>query len=376
MIRNTLSQHRSWLISGLIVVIVVAWLATGSGTDDTTKLETPVAEARQQERFSVRIRNQVAEEVVRKIVVNGNTAPARVVEIKAETDGRVVEIGVDRGERVSEGAIIVRLDQRDRAERLAEARATLKQRELEFDARQRLKNESYVSESQLQEAAAALETAKTELRRAELDIDFASIRAPFDGALQERMVEVGDFVASGDPVARYVDDRSIIVTAAVSEFDAKFVERGKEAEARLATGETISGIIRYVAPVADDATRTFTVELVVDNEDGKLRAGMSAELMIPAETVFAHRISPALLTLDDEGNVGVKTINDEGVVEFHEADIALSSSDGVYVAGLPAAANIITVGQGFVSEGSYVDAVPEDEVDRAVAIKAGQSAKR
>ena len=194
--------------------------------------------------------------------------------------------------------------------------------------------------------------------------------------MQDRHVEIGDFVSAGDPVATFVDDRSIIVTAAVSEFDAKYVERGEEAEARLATGERVTGLIRYVAPVADDATRTFTVELVVDNADGHLRAGMSAELMIPAERVFAHKISPSLLTLDDEGNVGVKTVNDEGLVEFFPADIALSTSDGIYIAGLPAAATIITVGQGFVTTGSYVDGVTEEDVDRAVAIKADEQSKR
>lgn len=376
MIRDKLSQNRSWLVSALIVVAILAWLATGTTGEEPAPTEAIVDETESGEQFAVRIRNQVAEEVVRTITVNGNTAPARIVEINAETDGRVVETGVERGERVSEGAVIVRLDERDRSARLAQAKATVRQRELEYEGRQRLKNESYVSETQLQEAAAALEAARAELRRAELDIDYAQIRAPFDGALQEREVEVGDFVSSGDPVATYVDDRSIIVTAAISEFDAKYVERGKEAEARLATGETVSGIIRYVAPVADESTRTFTVELVVDNEDGHLRAGMSAELMIPAERIFAHRVSPALLTLDDEGTVGIKTINDEGIVEFHPANIALSTADGIYVAGLPTAATIITVGQGFVTEGSYVEGVPEDVVDRAVAIKGGDSEKR
>ena len=373
-----LSQHRSWLVSGGIVIAIVLWLATGSGEEpaSTATESSPTVTPDSGERFAVRIRNQVAEEVVRTITVNGSTAPARVVEINAETDGRVVDTGIERGERVSEGGIIVRLDERDREARLAQAKATVKQREVEFAARERLKSESYVSEAQLQEAAALLEAAKAELRRAELDIEYMYVRAPFDGALQERHVEVGDFVKQGDPIATYVDDRAIIVTASVSEFDAKFVERGEEAEARLATGELVEGIIRYVAPVADTATRTFTVELVVDNSDGALRAGMTAELLVPGERIFAHKISPSLLTLDDQGNVGVKIINDEGVVEFYEADIALATNEGVYVAGLPAAANIITVGQGFVSAGSYAKGVPESEVDRAVAIKSEERSER
>ena len=100
-----------------------------------------------------------------------------------------------------------------------------------------------------------------------------------------------------------------------------------------------------------------------------LRAGGTAELRIPAERVLAHRVSPSLLTLDDAGNVGIKIIDDSGRVQFVVADIALSSEEGVWIAGLPSTATIITVGQGFVAAGSLVDAVPESDVATAVAIK-------
>jgi multidrug efflux system membrane fusion protein len=370
---GTFAKYKSWMISAGIALAIAAWLATGSlSIDKPDAAVTAVETSETKPRTSVRIRTQTAEAVTRTIVVNGKTAPARIVEINAETDGRVVATGVDRGERLDKGEVIVQLDERDRLARLAQARATVKQRELEFDARNKLKNESYVSEAQLQEAAAMLEAARAELTRAELDIDYMMIRAPFDGALQERMVEIGDYVKAGDPIARFVDDRKLVVSADVSEFDADQVKIGNPGTARLATGQVVEGRIRYVAPVADEATRTFRAELEVDNAAGDYRGGMTAELMIPAETVFAHKISPSLLTLDDEGNLGIKTVDETGQVSFHEADIAMSSSDGVWIAGLPHSASIITVGQGFVNAGSYVDAVPEVEIETAVATKAGE----
>ena len=100
---------------------------------------------------------------------------------------------------------------------------------------------------------------------------------------------------------------------------------------------------------------------------------MTAELKIPAERIYAQKVSPSLLTLDDEGNLGVKTVNEAGLVEFHTADIAMSSSEGVWIAGLPYSATIITVGQGFVNEGVVVEAIPEDEIDSAVAKKSAQT---
>jgi multidrug efflux system membrane fusion protein len=373
---GNLKQYKSWLTSAAIAAGISLWLASGYfGDDQTVAADTSTTTPVPQQRESVRVRQQAAEEVTRIITVNGRTAPARIVDLNAETDGRVVVVGVERGERLDRGEVIVRLDERDRRARLLQAEATVKQRELEYAGRKRLMNDSYVSEAQVQEAAALLEAAKAELTRAKLDIEYMQITAPFDGALQDRHVEVGDFLKQGDPVASFVDERTLIVTANISEFDAHYVMKGMPGSAKLATGEVVAGVIRYMAPVADEATRTFTVELEIDNAAGAYRAGMTAELMIPAETILAQRISPSLLTLDADGNLGVKIINNRGFVEFHRADVALSSSDGVWIAGLPHSATIITVGQGFVNEGARVDAIPEGDIDSAVAIKAGSKRK-
>ena len=373
MIIEAWAKHRSWFYSAGIAVVITVWLLSGAlgGDDAAIEAADSVVATSPAPRSKVRVRTQSAEEVVRTIVVNGETAPARIVQISAETDGRVTSIGAERGSNVERGGLLVRLDERDRKARLAQAQATVKQREVEYQGRLKLQSESYVSEAQLQEAVAQLEAARAELRRAELDLEYMAVRAPFDGALQSRVVEVGDFLKVGDPIATFVDNRKIVVAADVSEFDARFVEVGETAEARLATGELVRGKIRYVAPVANATTRTFAVELEVDNADGALRAGGTAELLVPAETVHAHRVSPSLLTLDDAGNVGLKIINEQGEVEFIVADIALSSSNGVWLAGLPETATIITVGQGFVNTGTIVDAVAESDVETSLAIKAG-----
>ena len=182
--------------------------------------------------------------------------------------GELSYVGAERGASLERGNLIVRLDKRDRAARLAQAQATLKQREVEYDARLRLKSESYVSEAQLQEAVALLETARAEVTRAN-SISATCPSARLSRAHCRRAVSrLATFVSRGDPIATYVDNRKIIVSANLSEFDARFVNVDDTAEAALATGETVRGRIRYVAPVADEATRTFEVELEVDNADG------------------------------------------------------------------------------------------------------------
>ena len=150
---GTFKQHRSWFTSAGIAALITIWLLSGQfGKRDPAN--TPLTGARVLEapRSSVRVRTQSAEEITRTIIVNGKTAPARVVELSAETDGRIEHIGAERGTNVNRSAVIVRLDERDRRARLAHAEATVKQRQVEYEGRMRLKRESYVSEAQLQEA--------------------------------------------------------------------------------------------------------------------------------------------------------------------------------------------------------------------------------
>jgi multidrug efflux system membrane fusion protein len=357
--------NRPWIIAAALGLAVVAWMASGH----RPVAETPGPMARTERNEAplqqVQVRLQQAEAVYRDVTLYGRTAPARSVELKAETRGRVTAIGAERGEQVAAGEMLVRLDARDRDARLAEARATVYQREIEYEAQKPLLEQGYITEGQLAAGAANLERARAELRRAELDLQYMTVRAPFDGAVQDRMVEVGDYLDVGDPVATFVDDRTLIVTASVAEQDVAAVRDQPTAEARLITGERVEGRIRYIAPVAERSTRTFTIELELDNRDGRLPAGVTAELQVRAGEVLAHKMSPAVLTLNDEGVLGVKIVDAADEVVFHPADIVRSSSDGVWVAGLPERASIITVGQGFVRAGERVAAVP-DQLDDGI----------
>ena len=355
---------RPWIIAVALAVAVVAWMASGSKSSDQA---APLAASTSEDAGlqQVQVSLQRAEAVVRNVTLYGRTAPARSVELKSETKGRVVAIGSARGDQVDVGDVLVRLDERDRAARLNEARATVYQRKIEYEAQKPLLEDGYITEGQLAAGAANLERARAELRRAELDLQYMTIRAPFDGAVQDRYVEVGDYLDVGDPVARYIDDRTLIVTASIAEQDVAAIRDQSTAEAVLITGETVEGRIRYIAPVAQEATRTFTVELELDNSEGLLPAGVTAELNVPAGAVLAHKISPAVLTLDDDGVLGVKVVDEADEVVFHPADVVKSSSDGVWIAGLPERAAVITVGQGFVRSGERVATV-SDQIDDGI----------
>ncbi len=361
--------QRPWLLALGAFVLVAVWMFSGVwrqrefGSEYAQPVFAPGSDI---EVVRVQVQLQQAEPITRQINVYGQTAPARTIEINAETEGRVEAVEARRGARVAESEVILRLDLRDRQARLAQARASVKEHQTAFQAQTELQREGYVSETDIAETIAKLETARVELLRAELDLEHMVIRAPFNGVLQERLVEVGDFVKAGDEVATFVDNTSIVVTGSVAEQEVGGIAIGDEATAKLITGQTVAGRIRYVAPVANQQTRTFTVELEVENTDGSLPAGVTAEMSLPGNQALAQKISPALLTLDLEGNLGVKIVNDNGRVEFHPVVIAQSDTDGIWVAGLPESATVIVVGQGYVVPGQLVEAVYPD-AETAVA---------
>jgi multidrug efflux system membrane fusion protein len=348
---------RPWLLAGLVAGAVVLWLASGSlggrkagegrqGADDAqpdSAAATPV-----------QVRTQQAEPVTRFISVFGRTAPARIVDIKAETSGRVEALDAARGQQVRKGAVMVRLDLRDRQARLEQTQASVAQHQTAYEGQLELKAKGYVSDTQIAETFAKLETARADLVRAELDLEYMLIRAPFDGVIQERPVELGDYVRAGDPVLTFVDNTRLIVTASIAEQDARYVTVNNEALAKLVTGQQVRGRIRFIAPVADEATRTFTVELEVPNAGGKLPSGVTAEMQIPAGEMLAQKVSPAILSLAADGQIGVMTVAQDNRAVFTPVEIARSEPDGLWVTGLPASANIITVGQGYVSAGQIV----------------------
>ncbi len=364
---------KPWIAALIIVALVAGWMFSGTSGDDATTGKPAVAHNTAKETstlLSVQTQVQQAKSIMRYINVYGRSAPARVIDIKAETNGRVVAIGADRGKLIKRGAVIARLDLRDRQARLAQAKASVQEFETSYNAQLKLQRDGYVSETEIAQSIAKLEGAKTELVRAQLDLEYVTIRAPFDGSLATREVEVGDFVRAGDPIGNFVDNTKLIVSASLAEQDAQHVAVGDGAKAILVTGQEVTGRIRFISPVADVATRTFAVELEVPNPDGLLPAGVTAEIQIDGGAVMAHKISPSLLNLETDGTIGVKTLDEQNRVVFHPVVIARSQTDGIWVTGLPAIARIITVGQGYVLAGQTVD--PTD-TPATTAVAAGDN---
>jgi len=348
------------LIAGGLALALAGWLASGQLGAELTPPDAeedagvPIAEG--PEPFAVRVAESEAAPVRREVVVNAHTEAARDVEIRAETNGRVIEVGAERGAEVAAGDLLVRIDPREREALVREAEATLRQRELEFEAATKLGQKGFQAETKVAEAEAALEAARAALERVRIDLAHTRITAPMAGILELRPVEVGDFVDIADPIATLIEQDPFLVVGDVAESEVGQLALGMTGQAELITGDRVEGRISYIASRADPLTRTFRVELEVPSRDGGLRAGVSARLRIATEEVLAHRVPASLLALDDRGVLGVKAVDGDDRVSFHPARIVRAESDRLWLAGLPETLRVITVGQGFVREGDPVRA--------------------
>ncbi|MDH5410944.1 MAG: efflux RND transporter periplasmic adaptor subunit [Alphaproteobacteria bacterium] len=353
----------SYAMALVIALAAVGWLAspylTGGTANEVEVPEATPAAVVTKAPMRVQVRESIAEIRINSLILTGQTEPSRHATVSAETAARVIAVEAEEGSVVKKGDIIVRLATDDREALLAEARALLKHRQIEYSAANKLSSKGYQTQTKLAETSANLESAEAHLRRIEIDMERTVIRAPFDGVIQTRMVEVGDYLKVGSPVALVIDLDPLIAVAQVSEREIAGVVNGVDAKVRLVTGDIIDGRVRYVSSVGSEGTRTFRVELEIDNAENRLAAGLTAEIRLPVAAVEAHNMSPAALTLDDTGVIGVKIVDARNIVRFHPIQLVSDGLDGVWIGGLPREATIITVGQEFVLPGQTVTPVPQ-----------------
>lgn len=377
------SIRRSYVVAAVIFLLLVVWVASGAinrdgldgdgkkvakvGTQSQTKDAQAAATGKDgkpaaaSELTTVRVRTVTAETRQQDIVVRGQTEALRKVQVRAETAGKVAAIRADKGTLVKAGDTICELNVDARLAMLDEARAAMKQRQLEYEASKTLQEKGFRSDTSVAGDLAEYQGAKAMVERMEKELANTKLKAPFDGIVDDRMVNVGDYLAPGQPCALVIDLDPFLVVGQVSEKDVPQVSIGNDGWAKLISGERVNGKIRFIAKSSDRATRTFRVELEVPNPSGSIRDGITAEIHVLSKTLQAHRISPAILTLDEHGTIGVKIVDQAKRVRFLPVTIVADGADGMWVAGLPKSVTIITVGQEYVTVGQEVIVVPEDK---------------
>ena len=185
-----------------------------------------------------------------------------------------------------------------------------------------------------------------------VELNRTEVKAPFSGYL-EHIVKPGNYLERGQVCATIIQLNPITFMAEVPEFKINKVKNDQGVVLKLVTGEEVEGKLTFVSKSASPTTRTFKVESQVKNPGGFIRDGLTADMTIKIDKVLAHKISPSILLLSDEGKLGIRSVK-ENLVEFNEIIILEDSADGVWIVGIPEVIEIIIQGQGFVENGQKV----------------------
>jgi len=347
---------QSWALTLIISFIVLLWMLSGIFSSDEKPTEIS-SESKITKKLSVRVSLSEAETMTNRLILQGHTLAKRKVTIKAETSGLVSDVFVKRGENVTTNHTLMRLAIDNRQAQIKQAMSLLKQQQALHTAALSLKQEGFQAEIEIAKANAALESAKAAVNRAKLELDRITIKAPIPGIVNTRMVEIGDYVSPGDPLAILIDLDPIRIVAQVSERYLGQIQIGKTGEVRLLDNSIVNAKVSYVGAIASGTTRTFPVEMEISNPQNQIIEGITAELHLPIKQILAHNVSPSTLSLLDNGALSVKAVNEQNKVVAYPIQILGETQTGIWLGGLPQKITLITVGHEFVKPGENVIAV-------------------
>ncbi|MFC4701968.1 efflux RND transporter periplasmic adaptor subunit [Glaciecola siphonariae] len=352
-------MRKSYVIAALCSLLFVLWMLSGmlfdaSDSDGNSDSSSESGQSAQNTLFKVAVKTMQAKPTQLYVTSNGQVEPNSVVQVRAQTQGQIEKRFATEGDRVEKGQVIAAIELNDRKIRLEQEQALLASRSNTLKRLQQLAQSNYQSQSDLDRAQADVKASEANIAAIELEIEHTQIKAPISGVIEQFSAEQGDFVQVNSPVAVLLEQSPLIVRLPIAQQDVNKLSIGSEADISLSTGEELTGTLRYISPRANEQTRTFEVEIEINNADGKLRSGMSARAKIATEQAMAHFISPSLFSLGTGGEIGVKVVDSDNVVHFREVSILQSNTQGAWVSGLDAQIRIIVNGQGFVKDGNQV----------------------
>ncbi|WP_170382666.1 efflux RND transporter periplasmic adaptor subunit [Ruegeria atlantica] len=364
--------------------------------DVTSDAETADHETSSQSAIAVVAMRSIAREIDGAVLVRGQTRANRQVEVLAETTSTVISEPKRKGAFVEVGDLLCELDPGTRPASLAEAvaakleaesripeaearldeaHALVAEAQINLTAAQKLSETGFGSETRrisseaamrsaeagiktaeagLEATRAGIEAANAEVKAAQREIDRQTIEAPFKGLLESDTAELGSLMQPGSLCATVIQLDPIKLVGFVPEVDVNKIIVGSEASAQLVTGRQVAGRVTFLSRSADETTRTFEVEITVPNPDLTIRDGQTADIRISADGAKAHLLPQSALTLNNEGQVGVRTVGAGSIVDFMPIKLLRDTAEGIWVNGLPETADVIVVGQEFVTQGVKV----------------------
>ena len=407
-------MKKSIFIASFILLLVVGWIGSGQFTDVNAQDDTSSSTDSSNETVEkvvvedtgnkVEVKEFNFSQIDQSIELQGQTTHNKKIDVKSETTGNIINIAFKRGDKVSKGEELIKisienrkellnsakkdldrlnkeleLNEKNKINRLSQNKELIKLYEIEFASAKQLIDKGLSSKSKLSLASfnlanarsdqedilitfesqqssigAQIANVRSQLKNIELDIDKTVINSPFSGIISDKMIEESEYITPGNIMFTIIDLNPIKIQGYLSEFDVNKVSLGTKAIIENTNGLTKNGTISFISPSAETSTRTFEITIEADNADLSFKSGITTKITIAGSELKAHKIPPSILTLQDDGTVGVKAVNDENIVIFYPTTSVKDTIDGIWVSGLPDKVNLIVTGQEYVAVGESV----------------------
>lgn len=262
------------------------------------------------------------------------------------------------GDRVVKGQIIASVDTTVIKSSYNAAKAALDQAQDAYNRLKLLHDEKSLADIKWVDIQSKLQQAQAMKRMAEKNLKDCYLRAPFNGIVAEKEMEIGQNVVPGIPVAKIVTMQQVKVNISVPEDDIKDINKGDRAVLHVqSAGEGfIEGRVVEKAVVANPLSRSYEVKIAVDNKDNKLLPGMVTEAYITcSNNDVSGIVLPANVIQIDERNNNFVWINNNGKASKRIVTCGSYTADGVIISnGISNGDEVIIFGQQKVSEGSVI----------------------
>lgn len=376
-------MRRSHFVSVWVALLVgLASLLAGCGNEGGTETATA------QDRTRVRVETLVLEpQRFEDIVeVTGNVDALNDASLSAEASGTLVHVA-QRGTRVPEDSVVARVNPRSARAAVEQAQAQVESAQAQYALAQDtygrqapLYRDSIISASEFEgvrsqrtQALAALNQAKASLSQAQERLANTRIEAPFSGTVEERLQEPGEQASPGEQVVRLVNTQQVRVEAGVPERYANDLVQGDSVRVRVQSAPLDDrwGRLTFVGNTIDPASRTFPIEVAIDNPERRLKPEMVATVFVVRERLDDVLVAPRSAISRDEDGLDAYTVarTDSGaVVQSQRVTLGPASGNQVVVrSGLAPGDELVTVGQSDVARGDRVEVVTQHEDPDAAA---------
>ncbi|MFG0329334.1 MAG: efflux RND transporter periplasmic adaptor subunit [Phycisphaerales bacterium] len=250
------------------------------------------------------------ESTQRMFTVVGNVQPRRRAVVASEEEGLTLEVAVEEGDTVSAGALLAQIDsdlielqiEAARAS-LAEAHAAVDEAIVEVEQAERdlnslvdLSQSNAARPKEVEDARSALKLEETKLERARKSVAVQeaeikrwerrlaghTIRAPFNGVVVDKRIEIGEWIPAGGAVVDLIETGRVDAVLDVPEGIVNALAVGDEIEVRLrALDDPVTGRVRAIVPVANEQARSYPVRVALDDQGGAIKPGMSLTAFAP-----------------------------------------------------------------------------------------------